>query len=183
MLTIETRQLNDIGTWMKQDRGTDLPDILKGVFFMDGNPFPDDCLTLEGGKWDARSRTLLVSVFSPFQWTFSVSDKGRRLLNIVNLTKLTYKVQFDETFRHAQITPIVFGFGLPKWIAEFTMTQLDDDMQGNTWERKNSWLLGLSDAWGYTLRKILDQNRQYTPTFSNLQSSVPNEFLVITNNE
>jgi hypothetical protein len=46
MLTIETRQLNDIGTWMKQDRETDFPDILKGVFFMDGNPFPDDCLTL-----------------------------------------------------------------------------------------------------------------------------------------
>jgi hypothetical protein len=38
MLTIETRQLNDIGTWMKQDRETDFPDILKGVFFMDGNP-------------------------------------------------------------------------------------------------------------------------------------------------
>ncbi|MCC5632412.1 hypothetical protein LC613_32805 [Nostoc sphaeroides CHAB 2801] len=35
---IEKKQLNNIATWMIPIKETNLPSILKGVFFMDGNP-------------------------------------------------------------------------------------------------------------------------------------------------
>ncbi|MEQ8997772.1 MAG: hypothetical protein RID53_14865 [Coleofasciculus sp. B1-GNL1-01] len=183
MVTSETRQLNDIATWMRQDRETDLPDILQGVFFMDGNPLADDCCTLEGGQWNANSRTLFLPVFAPFQWTFQVSEQGRQLLNFVNFAKVTYKFEFDPTFRYAIIIPIVFGLSIPTWLVEFSMIQMDNDMQGNTWKRKNSWLLGLSDTGEYTFRKIVDKNRQYTLIFYEVQPKISRELLVITKNE
>lgn len=178
-MTTTIRQLNDIANWMLADKKTEIPDILQGVFFMDGNPFPDDCLTLQGTEWDASSRILAVQVFAPFQWTFSPTNGGRRLLAIARLTKLTYEIQFDETLKSAQITPILFGQRLPKWIAEFSMVQTENSTDGSEWYRKNSWFMGLSHAWEYTLRKILDKNGQPTPTFKKLESKIPKEFLVI----
>ena len=178
-MTTTIRQLNDIANWMLADKTTEIPEILQGVFFMDGNPFPDDCLTLQGAEWNASSLTLVVQVFAPFQWTFAPTDGGRRLLTFARFTKLTYDIQFDETLKSAQITLILFGQRLPKWIADLSMVQTSNSIDGSEWYRKNSWFMGLSNAWEYTLRKILHPNGQHTSKFNELEPKIPKEFLVI----
>ena len=82
----------------------------------------------------------------------------------------------------AQITPIIFGLRTPKWLVDFSMVQKEDSTNGNIWDRKNSWLGGLFDNFGYTLRKVLDKNGQPTSEFAGVQSKIPQEFLVVTKN-
>jgi len=43
---IEKKQLKDIANWMKVENLAELPEVLQGIFFMDGNVLPDDCLTM-----------------------------------------------------------------------------------------------------------------------------------------
>ncbi len=54
--SIEKKQLDNIATWMIPITETNLPSLLKGVFFMDGNPLPDDCITMYNLEWDKDPR-------------------------------------------------------------------------------------------------------------------------------
>ena len=45
-ILIEKKQLKDIANWMKVEHPAELPEVLQGIFFMDGNVLPDDCLTM-----------------------------------------------------------------------------------------------------------------------------------------
>ena len=177
------RQLEDIADWMlrekRMNQSSELPAILKGVFFMNGNPLPDDCLTLEGGQWNPSSRCLMLPVYSPYQWTFSPTQAGHILLNLVQITKTTYEINFDQEFKKAQVTPIILGLRVPKWIADFSMIQTEDSTQGDKWYRQNSWLMGLSHVGEYVLTKIIDRDGQSTKLFTELKSTIPNEFLVV----
>ncbi|MEO1431339.1 MAG: hypothetical protein AAFV71_20205, partial [Cyanobacteria bacterium J06633_8] len=99
-IQIENKQLDNIATWMKSVEETNLPNILKGVFFMDGNPLPDDCITMYNLEWDAENNTLFLPVFGQLQWTFHNSIPGRLLLIGAWLSQFTYKIQFeDETLQ------------------------------------------------------------------------------------
>ena len=178
-MVIEKRQHKDIATWMLADKSAELPAVLQGVFFMDGNPLADDCLTMHGSKWDADSLTLLLPVFASRQWTFHTSAEGRRLLNGVKFARLTYSIRFeDETLQRAHITPIVFGLPIPKWIVDFLMYRDESSTNGDTWIRRNSWFRGTPSG-GYTLRRIADKDGKHTPVFTDMQSKVDDECLVI----
>ncbi|MDJ0733794.1 MAG: hypothetical protein QNJ47_06850 [Nostocaceae cyanobacterium] len=184
ILKIEKQQLDNIATWIKPTKETNLPDILKGVFFMDGNPLPDDCMTfMYNSEWDAEKLTLFLPVFAEVQWTFHNSIPGQLLLLAVWLTRLTYKIQFeDETLRIAQIIPLTFGIPTPKWIVDFTMCQDENSHNGDTWKRKNLWFRLIPGIGDYTLQKIVDKDGRYTPAFKDMLSKVENECLVIANN-
>ena len=45
-MLIEEKQLKDIANWMKVEPPAELPEVLQGIFFMDGNVLPYDCLTM-----------------------------------------------------------------------------------------------------------------------------------------
>ncbi|NES84330.1 MAG: hypothetical protein F6K10_24585 [Moorea sp. SIO2B7] len=92
---IEERRFDNIQTWMSTGQGTDLPEVLQGIYFMDGNPLPDDCLTLDA-SWNPETLTLLVKVFGTVQWTFHPSFAGRLLLQLVKLTRLVYDFRFQD---------------------------------------------------------------------------------------
>lgn len=178
MITTEVWQVENLKNLLSGEKTRDLPEILQGVFFMDGNPLPDDFIKLEGATWDKTSKILKLPVFGPLQWTFANSNSGRLLLNSANFTKTIYEFQFDDSLQTARIIPIILGLRIPKWLFEFSLVQIDE----NTWDRRNSWFGGLFDNFGYTLRKILDQNGQPTSEFAGVQSKIPQEFLVIINN-
>ncbi|MDJ0620020.1 MAG: hypothetical protein QNJ63_25315 [Calothrix sp. MO_192.B10] len=179
-LTIEQKQFDDIATWMKPIKETKLPDILKGVFFMDGNPLPDDCITMYNLEWDTQNLFLLLPVFGELQWTFHPSIQGRALLFAAWLTRCTYKIQFeDETLRQARIIPLIFDIPIPTWIVSFTMSQVENSQNGDTWERKNSWFGGISSIGEYTLRRIVDKDGNYTPAFQNMLAKVQKNCLVV----
>ncbi|QFS50424.1 hypothetical protein [Nostoc sphaeroides] len=177
---IEKKQLNNIATWMIPIKETNLPSILKGVFFMDGNPLPDTCITMYNLEWDMENITLVLPVFAPLQWTFHNSVAGWILLRLVQWFKVSYKIQFeDETLQQAQIIPILLGIPISKSIVNLTMCQDKNSLNGDIWHRKNLWFGGLSRAGEYTLRKVVDQDGRYTPAFNDMLTRGKNECLAI----
>ncbi|MGQ4647873.1 hypothetical protein [Lyngbya aestuarii] len=179
-MSIEKQQLNNIATWMINEQQTKLPEILQGVFFMDGNPLPDDCLTMYDSRWDADRLILYLAVFAPRKWTFHDSIPGLILLRLVQFSQLIYEFQFeDETLRRAQITPVILGWRVPKQIADFSLCR-ENNSNGDSWQRRTSLLGGLIPN-NYTLRRIVDKNGQYTPAFPDMLSKVNNKCLAIAN--
>ena len=180
---IEKKQLNNIATWMIPIKQTNLPSVLKGVFFLDGNPLPDTCITMYNLEWDTQKRSLDLPVFAPLQWTFHNSIGGWILLHLIQWFKVTYKIQFtDETLQQAQIIPFLLGIEISTSIVSFTMSQEKNYPNGDIWHRKNVWFGGLSRAGEYTLRKVVGEDGRYTPAFNNMLTRVPNECLVIARN-
>ncbi|MEH2454532.1 hypothetical protein [Nostoc sp.] len=180
---IEKKQLNNIATWMIPIKQTNLPSVLKGVFFLDGNPLPDTCITMYNLEWNTQKRTLDLPVFAPLQWTFHNSIGGWILLHFIQWFKVTYKIQFtDETLQQAQIIPFLLGIEISTSIVSLTMSQDKSSPNGDIWHRKNVWLGGFSRAGEYTLRKVVGEDGRYTPAFNNMLTRVPNECLVIARN-
>ena len=178
--TIEKRLLNDISTWMRPIQETNLPTILKGVFFMDGNPLPDTCITMYNLEWDSQNLSLFLPVYGPLQWTFHDSIFGWLLLLAAQISQFTYKIQFeDATLKSADIIPFSFGLPIPKWIAAFSMYQTENSSNGNTWKRKNVWLGGVSRIGEYTLRRVVDADGNYTAAFQDMLNKAPNQCLVV----
>ena len=182
-LNIENKQLENIATWMKPVKETNLPTILKGVFFMDGNPLPDDCITMYNLEWDAENNTLLLPVFGQLQWTFHNSISGKLLLIFCWLSQFTYKIKFENaTLQKAQVIPLSFGIPIPKWIINATMSQDENSANGDIWQRKNIWLGVIPRIADYTLRRIVDKNGNYTSAFNDMLAKVENECLVVSGN-
>ena len=154
---VEQRKLEDIGTWMLAGKRPEVPEVLRGVFFMDGNPLPEDCGTFQGLDWNAETRTVAVPMFGHLQWTYEDSSRGRRLLFGAKFFRNTLEFRFeDDSLREARITPIFFGFfRMPWWLTEYTLTRVEDDTNGDTWYRRNSRLFRSRPFGGYTLRRIL----------------------------
>ena len=178
---VEEKQFNIIDQWMPTGQGTNLPDVLQGIYFMDGNVLPDDCLTFNAA-WDVKKRTLRLPVFGPQQWTFQPSSAGQVLLNLVMGLKLVYEIRFeDETFRHAVVVPTVLGFRIPRWLTEFTMSQTPESVDGEVWDRKNTIFFRLIPAGGYVLRKIVDGNRRKMSAFDKMLAQVQPTCLIVVN--
>ena len=181
--TIEERRFDRIQTWMSTGKGTDLPDVLKGIYFMDGNKLPDDCFTMNA-QWDSDSLTLFMGVFDPLQWTFHPSISGRLLLKLVQLFKVVYEIRFqDDTFRRADAIPTALGIRLPLWIVAFEMNQTEDSIDGSTWDRRNVGLFRSIPLGGYILRKIVDRDGQKLPTFDNMLTKVRETCIVVSENK
>ncbi|KST62072.1 hypothetical protein [Mastigocoleus testarum] len=176
MFKTEVWQVENLANLLSGEKTNNLPEILRGIFFMDGNPLPDDFIKFDGAAWDETSKVLKLPVFAPLQWTFANSNSGRLLFYSAKLTNTIYEIHFDDSLKSAQIIPIILGLRVPKWLFEFSLVQIDE----KTWDRKNSWFGGLFDNFGYTLRKILDENGQPTSEFAGVQSKIPQEFLVAT---
>jgi hypothetical protein len=180
---IEKRNLNDIATWMISVQETGLPDILKGVFFMDGNPLPDTCITMYNVEWDSQNLSLFIPVYGLVQWTFHNSIPGWFLLVGAQISQFGYKMQFeDATLKHAQIIPFVFGLQIPKWIFDLTMDQIGNGSNGDTWKRKNIWFGGSIRIGEYTLRRVVNADGSYTPAFTDMLNKAPNECFVVARN-
>ena len=119
-LLIEKKQLKDIANWMKVEHPAELPEVLQGIFFINGNVLPDDCLTMYSSDWNADKLTLLLRVFDPVIWTVHSSMAGRMLVYLVKFSRFTYLLPFsDATLQHGHITPIVFGLSVPQWLVDF----------------------------------------------------------------
>lgn len=176
---IAVKQLDTIADWMTVVRPTDLPAILQGIFFMDGNPLPDDCITFYNLPWDAETRSIVIPVAAPLQWTFHNSLLGWLLLQGARISQFTYRVQFkDDSLEWAQITPYTFGIRVPRWIVDTTMFR-DPGSNGDLWYRKNVWFGGVPRVGEYILRRVVDAEGRYTPAHQAMLEKVNPECLVI----
>ncbi|MDX2241930.1 MAG: hypothetical protein NW224_14690 [Leptolyngbyaceae cyanobacterium bins.302] len=176
---IEVKQLDTIADWMTAVTPTTLPDILKGVFFMDGNPLPDHCITFYNLAWDAVNRTISIPVTAPLQWTFHNTLPGWILLQGARLSSFTYKIQFkDDSLEWAQITPYTFGIPVPRWVVDTTLFR-DPGTNGDIWYRKNVWFGGVPRVGEYVLRRVVDRDGHYTPAHQQMLEKVNPECLVV----
>ncbi|EKV02159.1 hypothetical protein Lepto7375DRAFT_4370 [Leptolyngbya sp. PCC 7375] len=178
--TVVAQKFEDIATWMTATQPTNLPTVLKGIFYMDGNPLPDDCITMYNLEWDEKMNCLTLPVTGPTQWTFHHTFLGWLLLRAAQISRFRYKIQFqDNDLKLAQVTPITFGIPVPKVIINATLRQDENAQHGDVWQRKNLWFGGLPRAGEYVLRRVVDENGQYTPAFQEMLSKVDAECLVL----
>lgn len=180
VVSIVPKKLDNIATWMKPTPFTSLPSVLKGIFFMDGNPLPDDCLTLQNLEWNEKTLSLTVFVGAPLQWTFHRSILGRALLFGARLMRFRYIIRFeDSSLFNAQIIPIFLGISIPLWLVNATMYQPESTENGDIWQRKNVWLGGIPRIGEYVMRRIVDEHGQYTPAFQDMLDKVNVDCLVV----
>jgi hypothetical protein len=178
-MTIAKKQMKDIGTWMQVEQPAELPEVLKGIFFMDGNALPDHCLTMQRAEWNAENLTILLRIFDPIIWSFHTSLAGRILLYFVSFSRLTYLFRFsDATLQHAHITPILFGWAVPQWIVDFLIDRDPNTPNGDIWYRNNSLFRGPAGN-GYVLRRVVDKNGHQLPAFENMLAKIDDDCLVI----
>ncbi len=175
---VEQRQFKNIGTWMLAGKRAEVPEVLRGIFFMDGNSLPEDCMTMQGLAWDAATRTLRILPYAHLQWTFEDSPEGRRLMFGARYVINGMDVKFeDETLKKARMTPILFGFlRLPSWIRELVLIRAEDDTHGDTWYRRT--FSGKKLVFEYTLRRIIRSDGQPTPAFEEMLAKLPDSCLV-----
>ncbi|NJK70398.1 MAG: hypothetical protein HC941_31300 [Microcoleus sp. SU_5_3] len=179
-MTIEKKQNKDIATWMQVEHPTELPEVLKGIFFMDGNVLPDYCITMQSADWNPNNLTLLLRVFDPIIWTFHSSMAGRMLLQLAHFSRFSYLFRFsDETLQHAHITPIVFGLSIPPWLVDFSIDLEQNTPNGDIWYRKNSFFGGPAES-AYILRRVVDKNGNQIPAFQDMLSKIDEDCLIIT---
>ena len=179
--SVTTQRMEDIATWMDRPTSEGFPQVLKGIFFMDGNPLPDDCLTLQNLEWNAKTSCLTVPVAAPLQWTFHRSILGWLLLFGAWLTRFRYDIQFeDDSLIQAQIIPIFLGISVPKWIVSATMCQDESTDKGDIWQRKNVWLGGVPHIGEYVMRRVVDADGQQTENFQAMLKKVDEECLVVS---
>ena len=181
---IETRKIADIATWMNASEdipAKNFPEVLQGIFFMDGNPLPDDCLTLQNRHWDDKNLQLTVPVAAPHQWTFHRSIFGWLLLVGAWLPRFRYTIEFEDSgLIQAQITPYFFGIPIPKWIVNPTMCQDAESSGGDTWQRKNLWLGGIPYIGEYVMRRVVTAKGTQTPAFEKMLSRIGSECFIVT---
>lgn len=170
---------SEIGRVLLAEEGsTGLPSPMHGVFFMDGNPLPDDCFTFHRLRFDHQRWTLALPVHGHLQWTFHPTWKGRALALLVSLTRMQYIFQFsDETLTHAVITPVFFGVRVPTWLIEFTLDRTPGNTDSSSWERRNRALFGRFSFGGYTARRVIEGDGRATEAFEPMLASVHPTFL------
>ena len=178
-MLIEKKQIKDIATWMQVEHPAELPGVLEGIFFMDGNGLPDYCLTMQSSEWNADNLTLLLRVYDPVIWSFHSSTAGRMLLELVKFSHFAYLFHFsDATLQHGQITPIVFGWYVPQWLVDFLIDRDPNTPSGDIWHRRNSFF-GRPPESGYTLRRVVDKDGNHTSAFQEMLSKVDSDCLII----
>ncbi len=178
--SVVAQKFEDIATWMTSTRPTNLPSVLKGVFFMDGNPLPDDCITMYNLEWDETMKSLTIPVTGSIQWTFHRTFLGWLLLRGAQIARFRYKVQFeDDDLKAAQVIPIAFGLPIPRLIVNATLCRDENAQNGDRWLRKNIWFGGIPRVGEYTLRRVVDENGQHTPAFQDMLSKVNPDCLVL----
>ena len=179
---VEERRFEDMGTWMLSGEQHEVPEVLRGVFFMDGNPFPEDCMVFQSFEWNADKLRIRIPQYAPLRWTFENSEDGRSLLTQISITRSCLDVRFeDETLMKAKVVPLMFGLPLPPWfILQFLLIRAENSANGDTWNRKNRLFLRSDKPYGsYTLRRVLDGDGQPTPQFDKMLEQVPETCLVI----
>ncbi|KAJ3112531.1 hypothetical protein HDU96_004471 [Phlyctochytrium bullatum] len=117
--TDEVEKFITIGT--KDNIDPRVPDYLHGVFYMKGNPLPDEVLSLAGGVYDEKEKAYFLKVYDENIWSWDDNREGRLLYDAVRTFGLIYKATWD----HSQPRPVVFVepvFNPPFWLGNGEIT-------------------------------------------------------------
>ncbi|KAJ3411703.1 hypothetical protein HDV05_001813 [Chytridiales sp. JEL 0842] len=96
---------------------SEVPEAFHGIFYMMGNPLPDELVSLANGKWDSNDNTYNLRVYEENMWSWTNSLAGRLLYESVRTFALTYKMRFqvdkNTGAASASVEPV---FYTPTWL-------------------------------------------------------------------
>ena len=133
-----------------------LPERLQGIFWMDGNPNPDELISFANSNWNEEDKTLAIKVYGPDVWSWHNDIAGRGLYELLLATELTYEFKFSDDLTLMDITPVIniAGHRLspPEFLVKFGSRYINDKL----WLRDSAFLG--RDVGSYNLRRVIDQN-------------------------
>jgi hypothetical protein len=158
----------------------ELADDFAGLWYMNGNPLPDEILSFAGVKKDEKKGDYFARVYDEKIWTWSDNISGRLLYEAVRTTALTYRIKkVNSTAYH--VTPTFF---LPPYLlnlpisisdafVEFLIVRTADP---NLWARPSKFFGKSVGAYEFT--RIVYANGTRTEKYaqnylSNIDSKAP----------
>jgi len=142
-----------------------LPDKLRGVFWMAGNTYPELLMTLESGPYDAAARKVTTVFGSPYSWSWNDDLLGILEYLAVRLSWTAFKAgtldwDFTANFSYAQLTLRTFGLDSGTWYFEQV------DKKGNTYIR-GQFDNGIKVP-VYTVKKVIAHDGRRLPAFKEM---------------
>ncbi|MGK3983587.1 hypothetical protein WME99_11165 [Sorangium sp. So ce136] len=148
-----------------------IPEALQGLFWMDGNPLPDEVISLGRSTWHRETSTTRIHVYDERIWSWHADLQGRGLYALARATRLVYELRFNADLTFGDIVPFVSLAGkrvrVPEQLTRFTMRRVSEDH----WLR-DSWFVGLFHH-VYDLRRIVRGDGSRTDAFSTYARSAP----------
>ncbi|RZA25132.1 MAG: hypothetical protein EOP10_07785 [Proteobacteria bacterium] len=167
---------------------TNTPTAVQGLWWLNGNPLPDEMLSLASAKWteiledgEVVGYQAAIPVYDEGIWAWHDSSAGRLLYNVVLKSKLTYYAKFNLDFSFGRITPVlqpigfIPGIEIPSsMLVDFTMTKVSEDEY-----LRESIVLGQKQT--YRFRRVVDGNGNRLPAYDEFvnKAEVPNALLPI----
>jgi len=173
---------------------------LAGITVQDGSHDTRGSLeTMKWAKWDARSRVLESSVFGHFYdqsgsglWTEPTQSACRSctwscLMNVARTANYSYRFQFSQDLRKADITiqgnlgalcccccPCMPRCDVPTWCCNHSMEQADDSVDGTHWIRYKG-TFGEEPKKYYDLRTVFNVDGTRGPHHAYLPIRTPKQ--------
>lgn len=133
-----------------------LPEVLQGLFWMDGNPNPDELISFANSDWNEAEKTASIKVYDADIWSWHDDFAGRALYELALRTELTYKFKFSDDLSQMTIKPYINLAGLslapPEFLLKFGSRYVSDKL----WIRESSFFG--QDVGTYNLRRVVDEN-------------------------
>jgi len=159
--------------------GTQLPEPLQGLWWMQFNRAPEIAVSFGGSLWDADARTIVVSPADEGVWAYKNNNGGRLLFGLlVDSVFAQASFQFNEeiTEADASVNLRVLGFNipLPRWFTSYHMFLAEDGL----WVRDSTIVFFIRLTDGYNLRRIVTADGEPTDIFPDFLASNPATLLV-----
>lgn len=158
-----------------------IPDALQGLWWMDGNPLPDEVISLGASTWNPDEQTTRIVVYGERIWSWHANIPGRMLYRMARRSRLVYELQLDQDPTHGTITPIIDILGarvrVPRWLVALTMERVRDGL----WLRKSRFFGLIPHV--YHLRRIVSGDGSRLDTYAAyVESAPPRSFLAVRRN-
>lgn len=127
-------------TMLSRNPQPDFPEKLQGLWWMDGNPLPDNVVSFAAASFDPNTRILTLPVYAPGTVSFDDSREGRLALAAVQTLKYHYEIEFNDDLTFGRLTTVL-GVGAlavhaPVVLTDYVMEELQDGL----WIRKSKLL-------------------------------------------
>ena len=155
------------------------PENLRGLFWMDGNPLPDEVVSFAGAhfspilkKGDIVGYEAWIPVYDEGIWSWHDTLSGRLLYAAVRRVNLRYHLIFNIDFTRGKVIPVVRplphtpGLEIPQsMLLAFDMVMVNRD----EW-RRDSRIAGLPHC--YRFRRIVDGDGNRLANFEDYEDSI-----------
>ncbi|CAE8631857.1 unnamed protein product [Polarella glacialis] len=183
LLDVDDCQAKMMSAWGAKSESENLPETLRGVFWMDGNYAPECLAIFMNGAFDPKKRTISLPIGGPYGWTWNSDRAGWFVYFLIvwagyALFGATLRVEFNEDYTVASIPLYLFNC---IWIPTGYM-MIREDAQGNSWNRAtySLWVAcGLRSytdprelRWSYQLRKVVDGSGEKLLNWKDLEDSL-----------